>query len=159
MRMARHVGRMVGMRRACAALALCVATAGGAAHAAGYRSVGAEPAILYNAPTERARKVFIAPQGMPVEVILEQDGWSKIRDASTDLSWVESRLLVARRMVVVTADHAVMRMAPSDTAPVAGTAEKGVLFELAAPANAGWVKVRHADGSGGYLKAGDVWGD
>jgi SH3 domain protein len=23
----------------------------------------------------------------------------------------------------------------------------------------GWVRVRHADGSTGYLKSGDVWGD
>ena len=41
-----------------------------AAQAADFKSVGAAPAIMYDAPSERGRKVFVAPRGMPVEVIL-----------------------------------------------------------------------------------------
>jgi SH3-like domain-containing protein len=59
--------------------------------AADFKSVGADPAIMYNAPSERGRKVFVAPPGMPVEIVLNQDGWSKVRDASGDLSWMNTK--------------------------------------------------------------------
>lgn len=148
------------MNRRAGAFALCVSLLGAAtAHAAEYRSVGVVAAILYNAPTERARKVFLAPRGMPVELILNQDGWSKIRDASGDLSWVQSRDLVTRRTVVVTAASAPILANASDAAPALASADKGVLFEMKAAAPAGWVNVMHEDGTAGYIKAGDVWGD
>jgi len=129
------------------------------AHAADYRSVGAESAILYNAPSERARKVFIAPRGMPVELILNLDGWSKIRDAEGDLSWVASRALVDRRTVVVTAVRTSILAGNSDTAMMLATADKGVLFDMLAPAAGGWVKVMHVDGTSGYVRTTEVWGD
>ena len=154
-----HVGQSVGMRCASLVFFLCLLVTANMAHAARFRAIGAHPAILYNAPTERARKVYIAPSGMPVEVIIELNGWSKIRDASTDLSWVESSALTDARHVIVIVDNAVIRMAPAERAPEAGTAMQGVWFKLLEPAHAGWVKVQHIDGTRGYLKANDVWGD
>lgn len=131
----------------------------GTTQAAEYKSVGSEAAILYNAPTERARKVFIAPRGMPVELILNQEGWSKIRDADGDLSWVQSGALSDRRTVVVTAVRASVLSANADAAPIVATADKGVLFAMQAPASGGWVKVMHEDGTGGYVRTAEVWGD
>lgn len=127
--------------------------------AANYRSVGDDPAVMYNAPSERGRKVFIAPRGMPVEVILNQDGWTKVRDATGDLSWMQSKALTTKRNVVVTAASATIRAAPAETAATVATVEKNVLLEWQAAAAAGWVKVRHQDGTSGYVKASEVWGE
>ena len=38
----------------------------GAAHALEFKSVGPVPAVLYDAPSPKGRKVFVAPRGMPV---------------------------------------------------------------------------------------------
>ena len=130
-----------------------------AAHAADFKSVGAAPAVMYDAPSERGRKVFVAPRGMPVEVILTYGEWVKVRDVSGDLSWVEGKALDARRHVVVNVAGARVRAAADEASPVVFSADRGVLLELAEPISSGWVKVRHRDGQGGYIRAADVWGD
>lgn len=129
------------------------------AHAIEYKSIGPAPAVLYDAPSLKGRKVFIAPRGMPVEVVLTYGEWVKVRDAAGDLNWVESKMLVTRRNVVVRAAGARVREAAADNAAVSFTADKGVLLELIEAAPAGWLKVRHRDGPSGFVKAGEVWGE
>lgn len=144
------------------AAAVCAAAtvgAAGAAHAVEFRSVGATPAVLYDAPSEKGRKVFVAPRGMPVEVVLSYGDWIKVRDAGGDLSWVESKHLTGKRMLVVNAAGARVRAAAEDGAPIVMTADRGVLLELAEPVASGWIRVRHRDGITGFVKATDVWGD
>ena len=130
-----------------------------AVHAADFKSVGAAPAVMYDAPSERGRKVFVAPRGMPVEVILTYGEWVKVRDVSGDLSWLEAKALDTRRHVIVSTAGAKVRGAADDASPVVFTADRGVLLELAEPISSGWIKVRHRDGQGGFIRAADVWGD
>lgn len=138
------------------AATLCAA---GAAHALEFKSVGAAPAVLYDAPSAKGRKVFVAPRGMPVEVVLTYGEWAKVRDAGGDLAWVESKMLTPKRTLVVKAASARVRESAADTAPVAFIADKGVLLDMLEPAGNGWIKVRHRDGQSGFVKAAEVWGD
>ncbi|GAA4022166.1 SH3 domain-containing protein [Actimicrobium antarcticum] len=131
----------------------------GSAQALDYKSIGAAPAVLYDAPSARGKKVFVAPRNMPVEVILTYGEWTKVRDAGGDLSWVESKSLTPKRHVLVKTAGARVRSAADEAAGTVFTAEKGVLLELAEPAAAGWVKVRHRDGQAGFIKVGEVWGE
>lgn len=140
-------------------LGVLCAGAGMRVAAAEFRAVGAAPAVLYDAPSEKGRKVFVAPRGMPVEVVLSYGEWTKVRDAGGDLSWVESKQLTQRRMLIVTAANAKLRASAEDTAPVVLSADRGVLLELADPVSSGWLKVRHRDGVSGFLRATEVWGD
>jgi SH3-like domain-containing protein len=128
------------------------------ARALEFKSVGAAPAILYDAPSVRGRKVFVAPRGMPVEVVLTYGDWAKVRDAGGDLSWVESNLLVPKHMLVAKTANVKVRSAPDDNAAPAFTCDKGVLLELAEPPTGGWLKVRHRDGLTGFVKVTEVWG-
>ena len=130
-----------------------------AAQAADFKSVGAAPAIMYDAPSERGRKVFVAPRGMPVEVILSYGEWAKVRDVSGDLAWVEAKALDSRRHVIVNVAGAKVRSAADEGSQVVFNVDRGVLLELAEPIASGWLKVRHRDGQGGYIRAADVWGD
>lgn len=128
--------------------------------AAEFQSVGTQPAVLYDAPSYYGHKVFIAPGGMPVEVILTQDGWSKIRDASGDLSWIEANDLTTQRSVVVTATGSTgLYSNPDQHSALLATLERGVLLTVLGSAPPGWLKVMHRDGETGFLKAADVWGD
>jgi len=154
---ARRALRLSGLP-SLAALALA-GLAAGPAHAVEFKSIGAAPAVLYDAPTERGRRVFVAPRGMPVEVVLSYNGWTKVRDAAGDLSWVESKLLDNARTVVVSAASARIHAAADEASQVVFSADRGVLLELLEPPSSDWLKVRHRDGQSGYVKAAEVWGD
>lgn len=130
-----------------------------AANAVEYRSVGSAPAVLYDAPSAKGRKVYIAPRGMPVELVLTYGAWTKVRDASGDLAWIESRALVPKRNLVVSVPRVQVRNAAQESAAPVFTAERGVLLELVEPVGGGWLGVRHADGAAGYVRAGEVWGE
>jgi SH3-like domain-containing protein len=129
-----------------------------AAHAIEFKSVGAAPAVLYDAPSVRGKKVFIAPRNMPLEVVFTYGEWSKVRDVLGDLSWVESKALTAKRTVVVNMQAVKVHTAADEASPVTFTTDKGVVLEVADPVASGWVKIRHADGQMGFIKITDVWG-
>lgn len=142
---------------AVASLFATVAAAG--AHALDFKAVGVAPAVLYDAPSEKGRKVFVAPRGMPVEIVLTYGEWTKVRDAAGDLFWVESKALVPKRNVVVSVASAKIHASADETSPVVFSADKHVELELSEPVASGWLKVRHRDGQGGFVKATDVWGE
>jgi len=128
------------------------------AGAAEFRSVGAAAAVLYDAPSHSARKLFIAPRGMPVEVLTTVGGWVKVRDAQGDAVWIERAHLSATRTVVARTGGAAVRALPQEGADLVLQAERGVLLELVEPPARGWARVRHQDGNVGYVRAAEVWG-
>jgi SH3-like domain-containing protein len=132
--------------------------AAASAHAFDFKSVGAAPAILYDAPSLKGGKLFVAPRGMPVEVVLSYGEWVKVRDMSGEMAWTEAKLLSPKRTVIVRSANAKVRPTPDEAAIPLMTADKGVLLELADPQVSTWVKVRHKDGIIGYIKAIDIWG-
>ncbi len=132
--------------------------ASAAAQAFDFKTVGNAPAILYDAPSLKGGKLYVAPRGMPVEVMLSYGDWVKVRDASGEMAWTLASALSGKRNVVVRSAGAKVRPTPDDNGAVLMTADKGVLLELADPQVSLWVKVRHKDGIIGYIKAIDVWG-
>lgn len=135
---------------------LLLASASGCAF--DFKTVGGAPAVLYDAPSVKGGKLYIAPAGMPVEVVLSYGDWVKVRDASGDMAWLEAKLLSARRNVVVRNPNARVRASADETGNTVMTADKGVLLELVDPQASSWLKVRHKDGIAGFIKAADVWG-
>ncbi len=131
------------------------------AHAADveFKSVGLTPAVMFDVPSQRGRKMFIAPPGMPVEIVLVNGEWSRVRDLSGELSWVESRALTNQRNLIVEVPQVTVRATASESGAAVFTAAKGVLLELAEPITSSWIKVKHRDGETGYLKASEVWGE
>lgn len=147
------------MRRlaARALLAALAAWAGGAA-AAEFRSVAENAAVLYDAPSAKANRLYVVSQGYPVEVVVVVEGWSKVRDANGELTWIESKLLSEKRTLMVKLPLAQVREAADDGAPVVFEAQQNVLLELVEVASGGWLRVRHRDGQTGFVKVGQVWG-
>lgn len=137
--------------------ALCGAASFGA-HALEYRSVATDAAVLYDAPSAQAKKLFILSRHYPVEIIVSLDKWVKVRDASGALAWMESAKLAPKRTVVVVPPVAEIRSQPENTAPLVFKAERDVALELIELAGTGWAKVKHRDGQSGYLPLKDVWG-
>jgi SH3-like domain-containing protein len=129
-----------------------------AAQAFDFKTVGASPVILYDGPSSKGGKLFIAPSGMPVEVLLSYGDWVKVRDAAGDMAWTEAKGLSSRRNVIVRAPSTRMRASPDETAPTLLIVDRNVLLELVDPEAGAWVRVRHRDGVSGYVRASDVWG-
>ena len=115
-------------------------------------------AVLYDAPSAKAKKLYVVSHGYPVEVVVVLEGWSKVRDASGEMTWIESKLLSEKRTVVVRQPLAQVREAADDNAPVAFQAQQNVLLELLEVASGGWLRVRHRDGQSGYIRVAQVWG-
>ena len=126
-----------------------------------YQSIGNEPAIFYDAPTLRGIKTFVAPRGMPVEVIVVQGDWVRVRDSTGGFAWVEKKALVDKRTVVAIAKtgSAEVHAAADESSPVVFRVQAGILLDLISAPASGWVLVRHQDGQSGYVKVGDVWGE
>lgn len=137
------------------AVLLCASSAG---FAFDFKSIGPTPVVLYDAPSQKGGKLYIAPRGMPVEVVLAYGDWVKVRDASGDVAWTEARLLSPKRMVVVRSASARVRAAADEAAAPVMVVDKSVLLELVDGPAAGWAKVRHRDGSTGFIRVTDVWG-
>ncbi len=113
--------------------------------------------MLYDAPSAKAKKVFVVSHGYPFEVVVVVEGWSKVRDAHGDLTWVESKHLTDRRTVLVRAALAQVREAADDSAPVVFQAQQNVVLDLLEVAG-GWLRVRHRDGQSGFVRVAQVWG-
>jgi len=147
------------MRVAAAALLMLAGPwASVTAGAAEYRSLGERPAILYDAPSSKADRLFIAARYYPFEVVVKLDQWVKVRDANGEVGWVEGSALGTRATVVVTVPLADVRAAPDPQSPLVFEAYKQVLLEVLEPAAQGWVRVRHRDGQDGYIRTSHVWG-
>lgn len=133
--------------------------------AADFRATADPAAILYDAPSARARPLFIYGRDVPVETLVSVEGWTKIRDAAGTIGWLQSKSLSDKRMVVVRTPTAEVRATADESAPVVFRAERDVLLELAEPAASaattampGWLKVRHRDGQTGYIRLSQVFG-
>ena len=134
----------------------CVASLG--AQALEFRAINADAAVLYDAPSAQARKLFILSRHYPVEIIVALDTWAKVRDAGGALAWVEISKLSPKRTLLITAPVAEIRGQPDEGAPLVFKAERDVALDLVEIVSGGWVKVKHRDGQSGFVPMKEVWG-
>jgi SH3-like domain-containing protein len=139
------------------AVSILLALAGPAA-AAEFRSIAESGTLMYDAPSVRAKKLFVASRLYPVEIVINIDTWAKVRDHAGDLVWVEKKALSDKRTVIVTAAVAEARQSASDQAALVFQAQQGVALDIAEPPAGGWIRVRHLDGATGYVRISQVWG-
>ena len=89
------------MRVLAAILALAALPVAGAE----YRALGDRPAVLYDAPSTRADRLFVASRLYPFEVLVKLDQWTKVRDSNGEVAWVENSALGSRPTVLVKLDQ------------------------------------------------------
>lgn len=137
--------------------ALTFLIASGSAEALEYRNLS-ENAIVYDGASRQATPQFILLRGTPVEVIVAVDKWVKLREVGGGLGWVEKNQLVEAKLAIVTQPLAVIRQQADDSAPQVFTASKDVLLEVLDKSSKAWVKVKHKDGSTGFVSIKAIWG-
>lgn len=149
---------MLNPLRSIALLALLLCSAS-AVHAVDYVSVSESSAILYDAPSIKAKKLFVVNRYMPFEQVVTLDNWVKVRDRSGALYWVEKRVLSSKRYVFALTPLLDVRAEPDFGAARAFQVRQQIALELLEPTGTGWIKVRHQDGNVGYVRSTEVWGD
>ena len=146
----------MAMSRWLLAVALSVGFSG-LASAVEFRAVEAAT-VLYDAPSQKGKPLYVIKRYTPVEVVVSLEGWSKVRDAEGGLAWIEKKALSERRTVMVTSDRAQVRRDADEGSALVFEAEKGVALEFVEPGPTGWARVRHRDGQSGFVRSLQVWG-
>ena len=140
------------------ALAAILAALPALAAAAEYRALGDKPTILYDAPSQKADRLFVASRYYPFEVLVKLDQWTKVRDVNGEVAWVENKALGDRRTVLVTVPLADVRAEPGAQSALVFEAYKQVLLEVMEAPAGEWVRVRHRDGQQGFIRLAHVFG-
>jgi SH3-like domain-containing protein len=138
---------------------LLLLAAAPALQAAEFRSVQDNAAVLYDAPSRAATPLYVVQRNYPLEVIVNLEAWVKVRDQAGALTWIEKKSLGDKRMLLVTGPSAEAHARPEEGAPALFSAAQNVTLELLEVAPNGWLRVRHADGATGYVRAAQVWGN
>lgn len=131
----------------------------GGCYAADYVSVSENSAILYDAPSLKAKKLFVVNRYMPFELVVVLDSWVKVRDRSGGLYWVEKSALSGKRYVYALLPVLDVLAEPDPGAPRLFQVRQQVALEYLETTDTGWVKVRYQDTDVGYVNGTDVWGD
>ena len=135
------------------------------ARAADFRSTSDPATVLYDAPSARAKPLYVYGRDVPVESLVASRAGRRSAMRQERSAGCRSESLADKRMVVVRAPGADVRAAADERAPVVFRADRDVLLEIAEPAASpaatatpGWVKVRHRDGQAGYVRLAQVFG-
>lgn len=123
-----------------------------------YRSIVSDRTVMYDSPSLRGKKLYLASRYYPVEVIVSLEHFAKVRDVAGELAWVEKKQLGEKRMVLVNVPLADIRQAADENAALVFQAERNVVLELLEHTGAGWLKVKHPDGATGFVRISQVWG-
>lgn len=141
-------------------LAIALGLIAGAAHA-DFRQTSADATIAFEGPSAKATRQYLYSRGTPVEVVVQIEGWLKVRDAQGALAWVEKKALTDRTNVQIKSPAADALAAPDAASPIVFRAENGVLLTLVTPQppNTGaWAQVRHRDGQVGFVRVDALFG-
>ena len=123
-----------------------------------FRSIGEPAAVLYDAPSTKAKRMWVVGRGYPLQVASVIEGWARVRDATGDTSWVETRALSTARTVLVRATMGTLRDSPSEKGTVVLRVGRDVVLDMVEAPVGDWVRVRHRDGANGFIHVNQVFG-
>jgi SH3-like domain-containing protein len=132
------MGAVTGPLAACTIL-LALQGTGTALAALEFLSIKDATVIMYDAPSLKADKLYVATRHLPVEAVVKVEGWVKVRDSSGSLAWVEEKQLSEKRYVIVTAPSAEIYQTASSTSPLVFRARKMLCLGCLSPPLARWV--------------------
>lgn len=117
----------------------------------------AEAAVMYDAPSDKGKPLYVIQRYTPVEVVVNVKNWVKVRDSDGSIAWIQKSSLTPTRTVLATT-LAQVRQAADPAAPIIFQADRHVALELLEVPLPGWARVKHRDGQEGYVRVEQVWG-
>ena len=123
-----------------------------------FRALAEHGTVFYDAPSAQARKLFVGSRGMPLEVLIENRDWLRVRDQSGALAWVEKKALSDKRSVVVAINKAEVRVAADASPACCSWPRKACCFSCWKRARPAGSRSKHRDGAIGFIRIEEVWG-
>lgn len=92
----------------------------------------------------------------PIEIVEKSGSWYRFRDYQGDMAYIHNSLLGDVEAVITAESRCNVRTGPGTNYPVAFTVGDGIPFRVLQKKH-NWLKVVHADGSGGWIYRSLVW--
>lgn len=147
---------LLNLRRMVVGLMVAVA-ATGAATAQQMVSVTGSVLNMRDGPSTQAQVLWELQRGYPLQVIERRGRWLKVRDFEKDQGWVAASLTGRQAHHIVKVPVAHVRSGPGTRYRIVGKAEYGELLKTQEK-RAGWVKVKRAEGTSGWIARQLLWG-
>ncbi|MDA8164328.1 MAG: SH3 domain-containing protein [Desulfobacteraceae bacterium] len=124
--------------------------------AAEYVSVSKDGASIRSAPQAKAEVLWEVFKDFPLQVVAHKGKWIQTVDFEGDKGWISSSLVSKKKMVIVKAKLGNMRLGPGANYETVARVKYGVVFKPVGK-KGDWVKVKHADGTTGWLFKDLIW--
>lgn len=98
----------------------------------------------------------LTKKDMPVEIIRQFGDWRMIEDWQGTRGWVQERMVMARRSIIVTGAIQPIFASPSRSASLVARAEPGVVAQLL-NCDGDWCRIE-AGHIAGWVEKSEVWG-
>ncbi len=96
-------------------------------------------------------------KGYPLKVLETKGDWLKISDFENDSGWIYAPLVTPGSTVITNGKKSVnMRSEPNTSASIVATVDRGVVLTKLSTQGK-WVKVRHSQGTTGWIYSPLVW--
>jgi SH3-like domain-containing protein len=120
-------------------------------------SVDRDVVNLRSGASTSAPVLFELGKGYPLEVTSRKGQWLKVRDFENDKGWIYRPMVGKKAHLVVKANVANVRSAPSTRSRILGKVQYGELLRTLEHRSK-WVRVERESGSKGWVSRGLLWG-
>ena len=135
-----------------AALFLLASTAFAAEHV----SVLKNGVNIRSGPDTKKEVLWILFKGYPLQVNARKGKWAQVVDFDGDKGWISVDLLSKEKTLIVKADTANLRVGAGKDYEIVASVKRGVVFKPLTT-HGDWVKVKHADGTTGWILGKLLW--
>jgi len=126
------------------------------ATAAEYGSVLKNGTNIRSGPDAKKEVLWTVFKDFPLQVTSLKGKWAQVVDFEGDKGWIATDLLAKKKTVIVKADSANLRVGAGKDYELVAEVKRGVVFTPVSTEN-GWVKVKHADGTTGWILGKLLW--
>lgn len=127
-----------------------------AAIASDYVSVKKDGVNIRSGPDTNKEVLWEVFQGFPLKIVEKQGTWAQVVDFEGDKGWVSTSLLDSAKTLIVKVNTANMRSGPGKNYEISATVKYGVIFTQV-DKDGEWIKLRHTDGTTGWLHKNLLW--
>ncbi len=124
--------------------------------AAEYVSVSKDGANIRSAPDPKKDLLWEVYKDYPLQVVKRKKDWIEVKDFEGDQGWIFANLVNKGKRVIVKANSANLRSEPKKDSAAVATVKYGVIF-TPVEKKGDWLKVKHEDGTSGWMLNSLVW--
>jgi SH3-like domain-containing protein len=126
------------------------------ASAAEYVSVKKDGVNIRSGPDTKQEVLWEVFKNFPLKVLQRKGKWAQVVDFEGDKGWIYSPLLSKKKTLIVKVNMANMRVGAGKDYEIMASVKYGVVF-TPLEKEAEWVKVKHEDGTSGWIYEKILW--